>query len=525
MRVNPRQRSLHALYKTYIDIIHIQRDERERIFAANKDDLSTKIRPESVPGTPGTPGNSQPLSCDNPNSGMVHTSQPVPTQLDETEVIPFQLGNLTRSARMAKEHSLMDLSAQPDLYERLVRSVAPKVWHMEDVKKGLLCQLFGGCTKVFPGGKCRGEINILVVGDPSVSKSQLLGYVHHVAPRGIYTSGKGSSAVGLTAYVTKDPETNEMVLESGALVLSDRGICCIDEFDKMSDNARSMLHEVMEQQTVSVAKAGLISQLNARTSVLACANPVGSRYNPNLSLTENINLPPTLLSRFDLIYLVLDEHKKERDMQLARHLVSLFYQQNDRNKQNTDTIPPDVLKDYIAFAKARCSPKLSEEAQEYLVRQYKTLRHLGRQRQVVTATPRQLESLIRLSEALARMRMHGEVTQEHVAEACRLWYAAAKSSASDSQGNLDVGIYEGASFAERQLARAIVPTCQDLLVSHFQCNDDKPILVDELLQQVQASMQHMPGGKEVMRSQVLMALRELTRIAVVDERTGVVKKR
>lgn len=309
--------------------------------------------------------------------------------------------------------------AQDDFYERLATSLAPEIYGHLDVKKALLLLLVGGVDKRPDGMKIRGNINICLMGDPGVAKSQLLGYISRLAVRSQYTTGRGSSGVGLTAAVMKDPLTGEMTLEGGALVLADQGVCCIDEFDKMADNDRTAIHEVMEQQTISIAKAGIMTTLNARVSILAAANPAFGRYNPRRTVEQNIQLPAALLSRFDLLWLIQDKPDRENDLRLAKH-ITFVHSHGKQPPSKVKSLDMNLMRRYINLCK-RMNPTIPDDLTEYIVGAYVELRREARNRKDMTFTSaRNLLGILRLSTALARLRLADTVEKDDVAEALRL---------------------------------------------------------------------------------------------------------
>eukprot|EP00242_Pyramimonas_sp_CCMP2087_P007222 CAMPEP_0198204884 /NCGR_PEP_ID=MMETSP1445-20131203/8367_1 /TAXON_ID=36898 /ORGANISM="Pyramimonas sp., Strain CCMP2087" /LENGTH=745 /DNA_ID=CAMNT_0043876969 /DNA_START=68 /DNA_END=2305 /DNA_ORIENTATION=- len=311
-----------------------------------------------------------------------------------------------------------------DIYTKLARSLAPEIFGHEDVKKAIILLLIGGVGRTLPDGmKLRGDMHLCLVGDPGVAKSQLLKYVTKLAPRAVYTTGRGSSGVGLTASVMRDPVTSDMVLEGGALVLADMGVCCIDEFDKMEETDRTAIHEVMEQQTVSIAKAGITTTLNARTSVLAAANPAWGRYDTRKSPEANIAMPAALLSRFDLLWLILDRADDELDTALAQHVLHVHKHMTPPALDFSPMRSEDI-RSYVAAARQK-EPAVPEELAPYLATAYADMREEeadpdNHDKRGTYTTARTLLSILRMSQALARLRLAEEVAKSDVDEALRM---------------------------------------------------------------------------------------------------------
>ncbi|GBE60961.1 DNA replication licensing factor [Babesia ovata] len=358
---------------------------------------------------------------------VIDTSSEIQVRADDI----LNLSNFDWIRRLARGHNTI---------ERLASCIAPKIWGHSEIKKGILLMMVGGVHKSSSNTKLRGDINMCLVGDPSTAKSQFLKFVESFAPRAIYTSGKGSTAAGLTAAVHRDPDSGEFVLEAGALMYADLGICCIDEFDKMNDRDRVSIHEAMEQQTISIAKAGIQATLNARASVLAVCNPRYGRYDTSKSFASNVNLPPPLLSRFDLLYTMQDEADEMVDAKIAWHITGLHgpgvykssdliedsaeieHQESPFDQEFNPPLTLDELKLYIELAK-RIKPLMQDAAKHKLAQYYVGLRNGDAQstKRSLRMTVRQLESLIRLSEAIARLKFSDFVEESHVEEAYNIF--------------------------------------------------------------------------------------------------------
>ena len=339
------------------------------------------------------------------------------------------------------EEKILELSKDPNIYDKIIKSTAPSIRGYRDVKETIALQLFGGSAKQLEDEtKLRGDIHILIVGDPGIGKSQILKYVSRLAPRSIYTSGKGTTGAGLTAAAVRD-ELGGWSLEAGALVLGDQGNVCVDELDKMRAEDRSALHEALEQQTVSIAKAGIMATLNSRCSVLAAANPKFGKFDSYKILAEQIDLPAPIISRFDLIFVIEDKPTREGDSKLADHILKI-------HKENTIDyeIEPDLLRKYIAYARKTANPVLTDEANQVLKEFYVNTRNSNPEEQsTVPITARQLEAIIRLAEASAKIKLKDFVEKEDAEKAVRLQMACLKQVGIDPEtGEIEVGVLSGA---------------------------------------------------------------------------------
>ncbi len=371
------------------------------------------------------------------------------------------------------EGVIQEIASDPWVHRRLMQSIAPSIYGHETVKEAILYLLFNGVSKDLPDVRIRGDINVLLVGDPGTGKSQMLQFASTAAPRGLLTTGRGSTAAGLTAAVVREGGTGSFVLEAGALVLGDKGIVCIDEMDKMREEDRGAIHPAMEQQVVSIAKGGIVATLNARTSILAAANPTLGRYNPYQTIAQNISLPVTLLSRFDLIFILKDSPEAERDAKMAEHILRLHLASGSPVSAPLDT---ELLRKYISYAR-RKDPRLTEDVlktfQDFYVKM-RTATREGGDSFAVSITARQLESLVRIAEARARVHLREEVTVEDAEAAIALMQRSLEQVGIDVEtGEFDIDIlYTGRPRSLQMQLQAVLAVIGDMARIEGMVSDD-----------------------------------------------------
>jgi replicative DNA helicase Mcm len=376
------------------------------------------------------------------------------------------------------ENAILELSRDSELYYKIAHSIAPSIYGNEEVKEAISLVLFGGIAKEMPDGShLRGDIHMLLVGDPGIAKSQMLRYVVKLSPRGIYTSGKSSTSAGLTATAVKDEfGDGRWTLEAGALVLADMGIAAVDEMDKMAKDDRSALHEAMEQQSISVAKAGITATLRSRCALLGAANPKLGRFDEFAPIAEQINMPPSLLSRFDLIFILADKPNPALDRAIGEHIlkahgVGELIEHNKINPMEgvdaafierqlapvTPDIDPVLFRKYIAYSKRNCFPVIKDEAKEKLIDYYLNLRNLADTNKPVPVTARQLEAMVRLAEASARIRLADQIEVEDAERVIRIIDTCLRQVAYDAQtGTFDIDkLVTGIPKQRRDIMRGI----------------------------------------------------------------------
>jgi len=381
------------------------------------------------------------------------------------------------------EKEILELSKDPELYDKMRQSISPTIYGLNIEKEALVLQLFGGMAKEMPDGtRIRGDIHALLVGDPGTAKSQMLTYMSKLAPRSVYASGKASSAAGLTAAAVRDEfGEGQWTLEAGALVLADMGVACIDEIDKMEETDRSSMHQAMEQQEISVAKAGINATLKSRCAILAAANPKLGRFDEFLPIHEQINMPPALLSRFDLIFSIIDKPDRTTDTALASHILLAHkagevseniarFKGSKHSKEERDelmknvlpTLDPEFLRKYIAYAKRNIFPVMTNDALEVLKNYYVDFR--AQSEESVTFTPRQLEAFVRLSEASAKLRLSQEVTIDDAKRAIYIIDQYLRRVGLDREtGKFDIDIIAtGISHSQHDRMRTIMDVIQRL---------------------------------------------------------------
>ena len=398
------------------------------------------------------------------------------------------------------EKEILKISKDPDIYTKMRESIAPTIYGMDVEKEALILQLFGGLAKEMPDGtRIRGDIHTLFVGDPGTAKSQMLAYMSKLAPRSIYASGKASTAAGLTAAAVRDDfGEGQWTLEAGALVLADMGVACIDEIDKMDEQDRSSLHQAMEQQEISITKAGINATLKTRCAVLAAANPKLGRFDEFLPMHEQINMPPALISRFDLIFSILDKPNRARDTDLAAHILRthkageiseniIKSKMSKRTKKERDklmeivmpTFDPEFLRKYIAHAKRNIYPVMTDEALELIKSYYVDFRNSSED--TVTFTPRQLEAFVRLAEASAKLRLSQEVTVEDAKRSINIIEQYLTRVGMDREtGKFDIDIITtGISHTQQSRMRSIIDIIQKLCDASEDGNADRNDIVRE----------------------------------------------